>query len=487
MRALAAACALAALGFACAYGHGIGSELLPPQDAGGRGVSVEIAGAQTEGEYQREFTFRAFDAQTGEQIPDAEYRIRAQKAGNLLFEGSFASASGALVFELEDGEGGTDYGEGLFGLFGDRRVRVSGPHFGSGGLYSFDVELTRLGAELDAPPRWKGGVSLLDVQEIRVPTGFGEQEIRHLSYYDTVENLGYAGGRISFDMPFDGTAETIAQTATVHEEVRVSKEFGSLMVSEISAEVNGERMPPEAVQIDDFADGYRTIHVVLYRGHLEELYKGGKLGSGLSFSVGPAGEDLPFTTVTRNGQYRITAEISPRQAEPGGELKVSYRIGDVFVKDRPVSAEHVLYAEAGGERFFQENRTSRSDGGYSSAHFAVPAGAQSPVHVGFERIGGSSLAEARLPVLAGAQIPEWVGGTVQLWVDGAISDAEFSAATGYLVSIGVIEAEAPPEAGPGGPIPGWIRETAGLWAGGILSDAEFVRAVEYLMEIGAIR
>ena len=484
MRA-AAACALAALGFACAYGHGIGLEILPAQDIGGRGVSVGIAGAQTDGEYQREFTFRAFDAQTGEQIPDAEYRIRAQKAGNLLFEGSFGSASGALVFELEDGEQAIDYGEGLFGQFGDRRVRVSGPHFGTGGLYSFDVELTRLGAELDAPPSWKGGVSLLDIQEIRVPTGFGEQAIRHLSYYDTVENLEYSGGRIQFDMPFDGTAETIAQTATVHEEVRVSKEFGSLMVSEISAEVNGRTMPPEAVQIDDFAEEYRTIHVVLDRGHLEELHGDGMLGSGLSFSVGPAQKDLPFTTVTRNGQYRITAEVWPRQAEPGGQLQVSYRIEDVFVKDRPVSAVHVLYAEAGGERFFEESRTGRDDGGYVTASVGVPPGAQSPVYVGFERIGGGSLAEARLALLAATQIPEWVRGTVQLWVDGTISDREFSAAVGYLVSIGVIEAEAP-EPGAGGPVPGWIRDVAGLWTGGTISDSEFVRAVEYLIGIGAV-
>ena len=480
MRLLAAA--LLAFGCALAYGHGLGSELLPAQEAGGRSVSVEITGSQAE--YGSDFAFRALDAESGEAVGDVEYRIRAQKAGEVLFEGEYGSASGTLVFELEDGERREESGGGLLGLFGDRRVRVSGPHFGSGGLYSFDVELLRAGAPLEPPPYWRGGVSLTDVQEISVRTGFGEQAILHMSYYDTVKDLRYSGGRIAFEMPFDGTPETISQVATVHEEVRISKEFGDLMVSEISAVVNGSPAPPEAVQIDDFAEGYRTIHVVLGRDVLEGMYEDGTLGSELSFSLGPAAEGLPLTTVTRNGQYRIVAEISPRQAEPGGALEISYQIQDVFLKDRPVSAEHTVYAESGGGRFFQERMAGSSS--YGPLRAEVPPGA-GLIHVGFEGIGGASLAEARLPVPPRQQVPEWVRGTVQLWVQGDVSDPEFTAAAGYLVSIGVIDAQAPQEPGPGGQVPGWARETARLWTERAVPDSEFVAGIERLMELGAVR
>lgn len=487
MKALLAAGALAALGCACAYGHGIGAELLPPQDAGGRSVSVEITGAKTEGDYQREFTFRALEAGSGEPIAHVTYQIRAVKSGSVVLDGTFEAPTGTLVVEMQDGPERLAESGGLFGFAGDKRVRVSGPHFGTGGLYSFDVALPAVGSELEAPPRWKGGVSLLDVKEISVPTAFGPQQIRHMSYYDTVERLWYSGGRVQFAMPFDGTPEAIGQTPTVHEEFRVSKEFGDMMVSELSAVVNGAPAPPGTVQIDDFADGYRTVHVVLGRDHLERLHELGILGSELEFSVGPAGDGLPFSTVTRNGQYRIVAELEPRRAAPGGELDISYRIEDVFIKDRPVSAAHRMYAESDGRRFFETDSVSRGDGGYDTAVVKIPDGART-VHVGFERIGGGSLAEARLPVaVAEAPIPGWVRGTVQLWAQGSVSDGEFAAAMGYLASLGVIAAEAPREAGAGGPMPGWMKDTAGLWARGDVPDAEFVAGIEYLMELGAIR
>ena len=482
MRALIACLLVVSCGLA--YGHGIGSELLPPQDAGGKSVSVEITGVPADGEYQREFTFRTLDAASNEPVPRVTYQIRAEKAGNTLFDGTFEAPSGTLVFEMQDGpEQGAESGGGLFGFLGDRRVRVTGPHFGSGGLYQFDVRLPAVGSQLGEPPHWMGGVSLVDVQDIAVDTEFGEQQVRHMSYYDTVQGVGYENGRIKFSMPFDGTPQTIAQTSTVHEEVRISKEFGSLMVSEISAEVNGELMPAGAVQIDDFADGYRTIHVVLDRGQLEELHEKEKLGNALDFSVGPANEGLPFSTVTRNGQYRIIADV---ESGPAG-IEVSYRIEDVFIKDRPVAAAHRTYAESGGQRFFERDGVSRGDGGYDSFGAELPADARL-IHVGFEMIGGSALAEARLPVLVGAEpIPGWVKNTAQLWAGGLISDGEFAAAMGYLVSIGVISADIPKEAGAGGNIPGWIKGNAQLWAGGLVSDGEFTAGIEYLMSAGIIR
>ena len=483
MKALAAACLLA-ISFGLAHGHGIGSELLPAQDAGGRSVAVEITGAPSDGDYQREFTFRALES--GEPVPRVTYQIRAEKAGNVLLDGTFEAPSGALVLEMEDSpQEGADPGGGLFGFLGDRRVRVTGPHFGTGGLYQFDVRLLAVGSQLDDPPHWRGGVSLVDVQEKTLDTEFGEQLVRHMSYYDTVENLAYEGGRIEFSMPFDGTPQTIAQTPTVHEEVQISKEFGSMMVSDISAEVNGELMPPGAVQVDDFSEGRRTVHVVLGAGHLEELLAGGNLGQRLDFSVGPASDGLPFSTVTRNGQYRIIADVDQIRDPPG--LDVSYKIEDVFIKGRPVAAAHRAYAESGGERFFERDGVSRGDGGYDSFSAPVPGGGL--LHVGFEMIGGSALAEARLPVLfeSGAQVPAWVKGTVQLWTDGLVSDAEFAAAMGYLVSIGVIEAEAPGERGGGDGVPAWVKGTARLWTDGLVSDAEFVAGVEYLMAAGVIR
>ena len=482
MRVLAAC--LFAIACGTAYGHGIGSEVLPPQDAGGKSVSVEITGVPTDEQYQREFTFRTLDAASAEPVPRITYQIKAEKSGNVLLDGTFEAPSGTLVFEMQDGpEQGAESGGGLFGFLGDRRVRVTGPHFGSGGLYQFDVQLLSVGSQLDDPPYWRGGVSLVDIQDVRMDTGFGEQRVRHMSYYDTVENIGYQDGRIKFSMPFDGTPQTIAQTSTVHEEIRVSKEFGSLMVSEISAEVNGEPMPSSTVQIDDFVEGYRTIHIVLGRDVLEELYEAEKLGSRLDFSVGPASENLPFSTVTRNGQYRIIADAEPG---PAG-LDISYKIEDVFIKDRAVAAAHRAYAESDGQRFFERDGVSRGDGGYDSFSVEVPAGAQL-IYVGFEMIGGSTLAEARLPVLVESEsIPGWVKNTAQLWSDNLISDAEFAAAMGYLVSIGVISADIPGEAGAGGEIPGWIKGNAQLWSDGLISDGEFTAGIEYLMSAGIVR
>lgn len=472
MRALALACALA---FSCslAYGHGIGSELLPAQDAGGMSVAVEITGAAADGDYQAEFTFRTLEDGSGDPVPRVTYQIRAVKGSSVLVDGAFETASGTLVLEMEDAaEAGTGDGGGLFGFLGDRRVRVAAPGAGAGGLYQFDIRLLEVGSRLAEPPYWRGGVSLMDVQDFAVRTGYGLQEVRHLSYYDAVEDLAYRDGRIEFSMPFEGTADVIEQTATVHEEVRISKEFGDLMVSEISVEVNGEKMPRGAVLIDDFAQGYRTVHIVLNRDHLEGLYEAGRLGSVMDFSVGPAGGGLPFSTVTYNGQYRIIAEVEPRPAAPGASLDVSYRIEDVFIRDRPVAAAHRTYAEWGGERFFERDGVSRGDGGYDRFSAQVPGSARGVMHVGFESIGGSALAEVRLPVLVGG-MTEQARSAAQLWADGRISDGEFLAAMGH-------------PSGDEDGVPEWVRGNARLWAGGLISDGEFADGIGYLVSAGIV-
>ena len=472
MRALALACALA---FSCslAYGHGIGSELLPAQDAGGMSVAVEIAGAEADGDYQAEFTFRTLEAGSGEPVPRVTYEVRAVKGGSVLVDGAFETASGTLVLEMEDAaEAGTGDGGGLFGFLGDRRVRVAAPGAGAGGLYQFDIRLLEVGSRLAEPPYWRGGVSLMDVQDFVVPTGYGPQVVRHLSYYDAVEDLAYRDGRIEFSMPFEGTADVIEQTATVHEEVRISKEFGDLMVSEISVEVNGEKMPRGAVLIDDFAQGYRTVHIVLNRDHLEGLYEAGRLGSVMDFSVGPAGGGLPFSTVTYNGQYRIIAEVEPRPAAPGAPLDVSYRIEDVFIRDRPVAAAHRAYAEWGGERFFERDGVSRGDGGYDRFSAQVPSSARGVMHVGFESIGGSALAGVRLPVLVGG-MTEQARSAAQLWADGRISDGEFLAAMGH-------------PSGDEDGVPEWVRGNAQLWAEGRISDGELADGIRYLVSAGIV-
>ena len=497
-------CMSAGVSVSAAWGHGIGAERLPPQPLGDMMVSIQVeAGFVEDGAGQR-LVFEVSDNDTNERIGGVLLGIRALKGGTLLWDDTFESRSGTLEVEMQQGRGETVVARpegGIFGfVFGDTDViRVTGPHFENGGLYQIFITVYEAGGiAADEALTWEAGISIPDITawDIQDPN-FGLQAIRHVSYYDVIRNFEYnpQGRLITFEMPFDARQASINQTAVVHEEVIFSKGFGDLMVSEMSLVVDGLVMDDDTVQIDDFAAGERIVHMTIYNDDIMALYDIGALADGrLGFVLGPSGTNLPYSTVTDNGQFRIMMNVS---ADPkaGEEVQVRYKIFDVFLRDRPISVEHLVRITAAGQTvMMQEGTSSDGDVWTDGVMFTMPEG-EKIVLVNFENLGGAVVARAALPIVAdrtqaAEPIAQWIRGVAGLWVEDAISDVEFTAAVEFLIkteALTVGKTEGMAQQQESAEIPDWIRKIAGLWVEDAISDVEFTAAVEYLIALGIIR
>ena len=484
------------------HGHGIGEETLPPQSLGDKQVLIKVNAIDVQDSgTDQQFTFELIDTQ-GDAVGGVTYEIIASKQKTILFDEIFESSTGTLVIDLVHSDSGTISVEkkasGIFGFIsGDTDLaRVTGPYFDYGGLYQFDIMVRTADgfSNLDPPLKWSSGISIADttthtIQDIN----YGEQILTHISYYDVIENFAYdhTARSISFEMPFDASFDSINQTAIIHEEVSFSKGFGDLMISNITATVNGIKMPDEVIQIDDFTENLRIVHLTMIKSNILELYEEGISEDRLSFVMAPSGPDLPYSTVTRNGQFRIVMEAVPVS---GQEVEIRYRLMDVFLKDRPVRADHDIRVVQANTELFSASGTSGV--GFESVKFPV-LDITGIVHVHFENIAGNPLASASMPIVIDravhdvypvtGTIPEWVKNSAGWWSEGIISDDEFVRAIQFLIEIGVIIVQSVDNSdGTSADIPEWVKNSAGWWSEGIISDDEFVRAIQFLIEIGVI-
>ena len=532
---LAAAAAAAPLAPAHdAHGHGVGYELLDPVPIDGVGpAALEVQSTQGGGEDggAREVRLALLNAATGVTIRDVTFELTAAKTGTELFGGTFRSGDGTLVLVLDgsgDPSGVEIVGEGKRGgllesLVGldETVVRARGGPLADGGLYLFDVAIATAGSfdrRLDPPARFAAGLSIPDTTTYAIDDAdFGRQEISVITYYDTIGGFEYdpALRSVSFEMPFAWNAANINETSVVHEELSFDRRFGDMMAARYEASVNGVQMPDRVVTIDDLSlDGGRIVHMVLNQNDLQHLFEkrraSGPEGYGglMKFRL-EAGERAPLGATVDNGQFRVSVGWDPWHIRSGGDVEFAFNITDVFLRDRPVSAEYDVSLVHGGTGAVIASASGTTDASLDAgARLAasVPEGMGGPAVLRFENLGGAALARTEIPIVidragSGAGgiggetgtvvIPGWIKDSARWWADGRISGQEFARSIQYMMAEGivVVPGGGSPE-GPGGgegSIPAWVKDSARWWADGRISDEVFASGIQYMVEAGIIR
>ena len=82
------------------YGHGLGSEILPPELLGSKMVTLEISSHPIPDADTREIYFSLYETDTGITVKDVTYSITAEKENKLLFDETFQSDDGIVVLKL---------------------------------------------------------------------------------------------------------------------------------------------------------------------------------------------------------------------------------------------------------------------------------------------------------------------------------------------------------------------------------------------------
>ena len=451
------ACMLSFSSIAESHGHGLGYEIMPPEMLGSKLVSLEISSDTWPDEYTKEITFSLFETDTGVNVENVTYFVMLTKQNEVLFDVTGQMDDGTFMLKLHTtesdqitvDEAGSDFFGSLFD--GGEVVNVKGNAFSSGGLYEFKVIITTgddYSNVLSPPLDYDVGISFLDKKSYSInDINFGQQELGVITYYDLInDDFVYEPSKkmITYSMPFDWSEENILVTSTMHQEIIIPKAFGDLMVENFSANVNGFQVQERVLTIDDFSSKNRLVHLVLNQNDLLEISKTlDGFPNKMDFSIMPAADNLPLTTMTGNGQYKLNLSWEPQNIKSGSATTFYVDILDAFLVDRQVSVSYDLSIVHDGKKIDQASGFS-SNIGLSPINYNVRDDVTGIITLQFENLNGSDLADAFFSVVVNrigieqTSIPIWIKNNAGWWATDQIDDSAFLQGIQYLIKEGII-------------------------------------------------
>ena len=497
------------------YGHGLGTEILPPVDIGNKKVSLEATAIPFENPEVngRQLEFVLIDANTRISLRDVTFLLKVSQGDDFIFEHTFQKHDGVLIVDLipsesdqitieEETEVSTF--EQLIGV--QSKSTVTSSAFKQGGLYLFEVQVLTVdnySNVLQSPVIYNFGLSFPEVtfHKINDPN-FGKQELEFIAYYDQLNSFNYDIDTkvMSFELPFEWTEENIEQSTVVHNEIRFSKEFGDLLVPGYSVYVNTIEMPEHVVTIDGFSEFNRIVHFIIPKQELYNLNSKIPFRNNMQVTVVPDRSDWYASTVTANGQFRINLAFE-NDIKSGKTNEFTFDILDVFFKDKPISVPFEVSLVHNGDVIEKKDGISTDVKGiHNNVEFMIPNEISGPVTLKFENLDGNSLARVGIPVVVNrvdsnseiipsteVSIPNWVRNNAGWWAAGDIGDSDFATGIEFMIKEGIIQVPATEQQeGSESVIPDWVRNNAGWWSQGLISDNDFAGGLQFLIANGII-
>ena len=119
--------------------------------------------------------------------------------------------------------------------------------------------------------------------------------------------------------------------------------------------------------------------------------------NGMKFVLEPATEDIPFSAMTENGEFRII--IEPKNFEAGSKAKILFNIFETYPEFIPVETNYDISIRSGEETIFTHNgRSTDSLDNPNEIEFVIPENSSDLINLRFFEVGGNPLAIATLPV-----------------------------------------------------------------------------------------
>ena len=494
------------------HGHGVGSETFPPVELDGRLVTLEVSSSQSESETSedQQISISLIDFDSKVTLRDVIFSINSERGEKFLFEGEFNADNGFIVFNfiseetnsiiIEEEKDSNFFGS-LLGLE-SRLVNVKGPNLSEGGLYKFDV--TVLAADgysnrLDEPLVFNAGISIAQTTtNYFIDPNFGEQKIDVITYYDEISNFNYNPNQkeISFFMPFEWSNSNINQTSVVHEEIVIPQEFGDLLVSGFTLNVNDIELSSDVVNIDDFFTDERVVHFIIYQKELLKIFENTTNKNGMNFAITPDRDYTHLSSVTENGQFRILVSWEPENLVSGSNAKIIFDVTDIFLKNRPVATNYEFSITQGKKTIYEQSGiSSDSKEQHNVAEFTIPEDITGIVHLNFNNLDNNDLAKTTIPIVINRitshsdeiSIPDWIRNNALWWSQEQIDDKTFVQGVEYMIKNDIIII---PDIEQGNSesqeIPPWIRNNALWWSQEQIDDKTFVQGLEYLIKQGII-
>ena len=513
---------LAVFTFDNVYGHGVGSETFPPVPLNGKTVTLEVSSSNSNNDNiininndddiltpanDQQISLSLIDFESKITLRDVTFLIKSQRGEQFLFEKEFQADNGFLVFNfiseetdsiiVEEKKSDGNFFASLLG-FESKLIDIKGQNLSEGGLYKFDVSILTADGyskELESPLTFDVGISIPQTSRYGiVDPNFGEQNIDVITYYDEISNFQYDpdSKEIRFTMPFEWNESNINQTSVVHQEIGIPKEFGDLLVSGFTIYVNGVQLSEDVVNIDDFFADSRTVHFIIYKKELFNVFENNPSEDRMDFLIKPDRDYLHLSSVTDNGQFRILATLEPENIRSNSNAEILFDITDVFLKNKSVATDYEFSLIQGSDVVFKQSGTSTdSSDQHNIVEFFVPEGISGIVYLNFTNLDGNEFAKTSIPIVIDrientVHIPNWIKNNALWWSENQIDDETFIRGIEYLIQNQIIAISATSEDIKSSSIPSWIKTNAGWWASGQIDDETFLQGLKFLIQQGII-
>ena len=506
------------------FGHGLGSETMPPVMVGDIEATLEVNSStiytDIDGEEKgiRQIsinffeTFTNIDSNQVQSIDNVTFQVELIKAGDVLIKETFQRDDGVLIMNLTPSNNEQvqvmerETFASFFGLASEQ-YNFEGEIFENGGLYEFEISVITINSYdnvLSDPPYYELGISIEETTRYEInDVNYGKQELGVVTFFDQITEFDYnvETKEITFSFPFEWDQKTIDQTPVIHEEVLVPKTFGDLLVAKYVATLNGINLPESMINIDDFSSNDRIVHIVVSQKELQEIFSNNEFSENkISMIVKPE-SDLPLSGVTENGQFKVNLWWT-KELRSGEYTVIRYDILDTFLKDKPIAVPYELKIFHGDEKIFSKSNVSSDnepDEGRPSNkndfEWNIPSDVSGLIILKFENLDGSKIANVEFPLIidrkspiqSDYQIPNWVKNNAGWWADGQIPDSAFIDGIEFLIKeeiivVPILETKSMAESS----VPTWIKTNAGWWADGQIDDKTFATGIEFLIKMGLI-
>ncbi len=507
------------------FGHGLGSETMPPVMIGDTEVTLEVSSStvytDVDGEEKgiRQISINFFESFTNvdsnevKSIDNVTFQVELIKGDDILINETFQREDGVLIMNLtpsDDEQVKVMEHETFASFFGlaSEEYNFEGKIFENGGLYEFKISVLTINSYdnvLSDPVNYELGISIEETTRYEIDdVNYGKQELGVVTFFDQITYFNYESEsrEITFSFPFDWNQRTIDQTSVIHEEVLVPKTFGDLLVAKYVATLNDIDLPESMINIDDFSSNDRLVHIVVSQKELQEIFSSNQFNEDLiTIKVKPE-NDLPLSGVTENGQFKINLWWT-EELKSGEYTVIHYDILDTFLKDKLIAIPYELKIFHDDKQIFSKSNVSSdiksTEGRPSNKNdfeWNIPSDVSGLIVVKFENMDGSKLANVEFPLIVNKitssensnyKIPEWVKNNAGWWADGQIPDSAFIDGIEFLIKeriivVPIVESEEQNQVN----VPEWVKNNAGWWADGQIDNKSFATGIEFLIKIGLI-
>ena len=326
---------------ASVYGHGIGSETLPPQMIGNYNSTVFLKSwpnTVEENIQEKQISLTIYEIETGDHLHNMKIDFTVSKHGEILFSDDFRIGEGtfSIIFSSLENLTVDETLDKLFETvteFDANQIQVNEDTFSEGGLYDFDIVVKSVDSfdnDLQEPVHFRGALSIPKKYNYETES---ENQVSITTYYDVIESFSLSSDSVKFSMPFAWSDENICQTSDVHEEIHIPKSMSPWIANDYDLKINGILASDSLITIDDYSiEDERIIHVILPQRFLPEFKN--ELQQ-MNFEILPTqSTNLPLFSPTTNGEFNVSLIWEPDSPVWGTPINFEIKIDDTFVPNK---------------------------------------------------------------------------------------------------------------------------------------------------------